>query len=255
MSLVVAQTSGPVLWITINRPEARNALNRQALGELSAALTRAREDPDTRVIVLTGTPPAFCAGGDLKEIVSDPITAQDSLGALRGALEMIVTLPQPTIAAVNGPALGGGAGLVTACDFAYAAESAVIGYPEVELGFVAALVSVLLVRKVPPWAARELLLGGATHTAEEAYRLRLVNGVVSDGGLRSHVQARGEALAGKGPRALAVTKTLLETMPRLTLSQGLDQAERIGAEVRAGEEFQLRAKAYLERLARRHSPG
>jgi methylglutaconyl-CoA hydratase len=251
MSLVLSEPAGPVLWITINRPETRNALNREALGELSAALTRAREDQAVRVVALTGTPPAFCAGGDLKEIVSDPATAQDSLGALRGVLEAIVTLPQPTIAAVNGPALGGGAGLVTACDFAYAAESAVIGYPETEMGFVAALVSVLLVRKVPPWAARELLLGGAAHSAEEAFRLRIVNGVVSDGGLRGHVQARGEALATKGPRALAVTKSLLETMPRLSLSEGLDLAERIGAEVRAGEEFQQRAKAYLERLSKR----
>lgn len=251
MSLVVTERSGPVLWITINRPEARNALDRRTLAELAAALTRARDDEDARVVVLTGAPPAFCAGGDLREIVGDPATAQDSLGALRGVLEAIVTLPQPTVAAVNGPALGGGAGLVTACDFAYAAESAVIGYPETEMGFVAALVSVLLVRKVPPWAARELLLGGAAHSAEEAFRLRIVNGVVSDGGLRGHVQARGEALATKGPRALAVTKSLLETMPRLSLSEGLDLAERIGAEVRAGEEFQQRAKAYLERLSKR----
>ncbi|MEI7687550.1 MAG: enoyl-CoA hydratase/isomerase family protein, partial [Planctomycetota bacterium] len=164
MSLVAYQNSGPSAVLTLNRADKRNALSRQLIAELYAAFERARDDAAARVVILAANGPVFCAGMDLSELQESLDTpAEDSPvwnDALRLArlLDLIHTLPKPTIAAVQGPAVAGGAGLVTVCDLAIASEAARFGYPEVRRGLVAAMVLPHLLRHVGERMARYLLL-------------------------------------------------------------------------------------------------
>src|SRR5262249_36809879 len=146
--------------ITLNRPDRRNALSQPLIAALTEAFTRARDDKDARAVILTGAGTAFCAGMDLEELsrsveeqdqqteaVAQAAVWEDALRLAR-LYDLIYTLPKPTIAAVNGPAVAGGAGLVTVCDLAVAVPAARLGYPEVRRGLVAAMVMPHLLRHV-----------------------------------------------------------------------------------------------------------
>jgi len=184
--------SSPVLLIqphphatvfTINRPDRRNALNRELVTALTAAFKTALTDT-SRCLILTGTEKAFCAGMDLAELsetLDKPDEAQrvhEDAGKLSSLFELIYSHPKPTIAAVNGAAVAGGAGLVSVCDLAVADPGAKLGYPEVKRGLVAAMVMPHLLRLVGERAARDLLLTGRLIDAQEALRVGLINEVV-----------------------------------------------------------------------------
>src|SRR5262249_19912961 len=164
---------------TLNRPERRNALSRGLITALTEAFQRVREDPAARCVILTGAGSVFCAGMDLAELAESlelPETPafettiwQDAL-RLATLFELVQTLPKPTIAAVNGAAAAGGAGLVTVCDLALAVPEARLGYPEVRRGLVAAMVMPHLLRHVGERTARCLLLSGELLDAREAAR-------------------------------------------------------------------------------------
>jgi methylglutaconyl-CoA hydratase len=205
-SVFVARSDqGPVRVLTLNRPERRNALGGDLIDQLSDALSHAELDANVRGVVLTGAGPVFCAGMDLKDLgeSASPLESERSevarAQAIADLLGQVHHFSKPTIAALNGAALAGGAGLATACDFVIAAESAHVGYPEVRRGLVAAMVLHDLVRQVGERRARYLLLTGTPITAVQAEQWGLVNRVVPAGAERAEAIALGQSLLASGP--------------------------------------------------------
>src|SRR5438067_9926645 len=238
--LVLYSHRGPAAVLTVNRPEKRNALSRGLIAALADAFARAADDPAARCVVLTGSGPAFCAGMDLDELRGTLVnTAEanlvwDDAAKLSALYESIYALPKPTVAAVNGAAVAGGAGLVTVCDLAIAASGAKFGYPEVRRGLVAAMVMPHLLRHVGERAARWLLLSGELIAAEEAHRLGLVNEVVAPDLLLPTADTWAGYLAQGGPKALAATKDLLRRCSRQAMS--VEELARASAEPRLSDE-------------------
>lgn len=213
--LVTYHLTGPAAVITINRPEKRNALSRPLVAGLTEAFSRAAADPAARCVVLTGSGSAFCAGMDLDELrgtVENATEAElvwDDAAKLSALYSLIYQLPKPTIAAVNGAAVAGGAGLMTVCDLAISVPTSKFGYPEVRRGLVAAMVLPHLLRHVGERAARWMLLAGELIDAAEAKRVGLINEVVPPDELMPTAEKWAGLLAEGGPKALATTKDLL----------------------------------------------
>ena len=214
--LVRYATDGPAAVLTLNRPEKRNALSRALIAALADAFARAATD-DSRCVILTGSGKAFCAGMDLDELRGtlgdDADMVWDDAAKLSALYEQIYTLPKPTIAAVNGAAVAGGAGLVTVCDLAVGVPDAKFGYPEVRRGLVAAMVMPHLLRHVGERAARWMFLTGELIDAPEAVRVGLVNAVAPPDELMPTAMAWAKSIAEGGPKALAKTKELLRDVP------------------------------------------
>lgn len=213
--LVLYELRPPAAVLTINRPDRRNALSRALIAALAEAFTRASADPAARCVILTGNGPAFCAGMDLDELRGTIEKAEeaelvwDDAARLSALYEQIYTLPKPTVAAVNGAAVAGGAGLVTVCDLAVCTPDAKFGYPEVRRGLVAAMVMPHLLRHVGERAARWLLLTGELIEGAKARDFGLVNDVTAAGDLLPTAERWARSLAEGGPKALATTKDLL----------------------------------------------
>jgi methylglutaconyl-CoA hydratase len=246
--LVLYELRSPAAVLTLNRPDRRNALSRGLIAALGDAVARARADSAARCVILTGSGASFCAGMDLAELqesLAVPETAPVWDDALRLAkvYDLIYTLPKPTIAAVNGAAVAGGAGLVSVCDLALAAPEAKFGYPEVRRGLVAAMVMPHLLRHVGERAARYLLLSGELIDAEEACRAGFVNAVVPGEQLLERVLAWARALAEGGPQALARTKELLQRFSHQVMS--LEETARASAAPRLTEECRQGLEAFF----------
>jgi enoyl-CoA hydratase len=202
---------GPVAILTLNRPEALNALDRAALEALAARTAELAGDPALRAVVVTGEGRAFAAGAD--------IAAMRRMSALEGeafsrlghrALASLEALPVPTIAAVNGFALGGGCELACACDWIYASTKARFGQPEVGLGLIPGFGGTSrLLRRVGSARAKEIVLTGEPISAEEALRIGLANRVLEPETLLETAVGVGEAIAKKGPVAVAQAKRVL----------------------------------------------
>jgi methylglutaconyl-CoA hydratase len=233
--------------LTLNRADKRNALSRGLIAALTDAFRRAKDDAAARCVLLTGAGPAFCAGMDLSEL-SKTIDAnrdeiwQDALNLAR-LFDLIYTLPKPTIAVVNGPAVAGGAGLVSVCDLALAAAGAKLGYPEVRRGLVAAMVMPHLLRHVGERMARWLLLTGELIDADAAVRCGLINAVVPADRLQSEADVWVRSLAAGGPEALANTKDILHRLSHQALS--IDEVAQASATPRLNEECRAGLKAFF----------
>ncbi|MEQ3552669.1 crotonase/enoyl-CoA hydratase family protein [Pseudonocardia nematodicida] len=210
MNPVLVERRGATLLITLNRPESRNAIDADVSAGIGAALTTLDEDPGLRVGVLTGTGTAFCAGADLKEVLAgraldDPEHPEWGLGGLTRR-----TVASPLIAAVNGPALGGGTELALACDLVVMADDAVLGLPEPRRGLIAGAGGLLrLGRQLPPKVAAEIVLTAASLPASEAYRLGLVNRVVPREEVVDTALALAAEIAENAPLAVTTSKRLL----------------------------------------------
>lgn len=255
--LALYESQPPGVVITLNRPDKRNALSRELIAALTEAFERARDDPSARAVILTGAGPVFCAGMDLVELSAMMNqTPEESEGQvwsdalhLANLYELIYTLPKPTIAAVNGAAVAGGAGLVTLCDLAVTVPEARFGYPEVRRGLVGAMVMPHLLRHVGERLARYLLLTGELIDAETAYRHGFVNEVVEKARLMDTARAWCQSLAEGGPIALAKTKALLRQFSRQALS--VEERARGSAEPRLSEECRRGLEAFF---AKRPAP-
>ena len=241
-TLVLYELRGPAVLIAINRSDKRNALSRDLISALADAFRRAGEDDTVRAVILTGSGSAFCAGMDLDELrgtLGDQSEmVWDDAAKLAALYEQIYTLSKPTIAAVKGAAVAGGAGLVTVCDLAVAVPESKFGYPEVRRGLVAAMVMPHLLRHVGERAARWLLLTGELIDATEALRIGLVNAVVSQETLIDTALGWCASLAEGGPKALASTKELLrrcshQAVPEEELARA-SAAPRLTDECRGG---------------------
>lgn len=252
--------SEPVLYevrestaiISLNRPERRNALNQPLIKALAREFERARVDEQVRSVILTGTGSTFCAGMDLAELQASlaPLANADESSviwqdALRLAqlFDLIYSFPKPTIAAVNGPAVAGGAGLTTVCDLAVASSTAKFGYPEVRRGLVAAMVMPHLLRHVGERLARYLLLTGELIDAPRALEFGLVNSIVTPDALMSTGLQWAESIRAGGPLALEKTKELLQTFSPQAIS--VEQAARESAAPRLTDECREGLEAFF----------
>jgi methylglutaconyl-CoA hydratase len=239
----------PAVILTLNRPNRRNAISRALVAELTAAVHQAQREPAARAVILTGAGTSFCAGMDLAELSESIQKTTDADNLWKDALnlaalyDLIYTLPKPTIAAVNGPAVAGGAGFVTVCDLALAAPEAKFGYPEVRRGLVAAMVMPHLLRHVGERMARYLLLTGELIDAAEAYRTGLINAVVPAGELLDRALALARSLAEGGPNALTRTKELLQQFSRQALS--IQEAAQASAAPRLTDECRQGLEAFF----------
>jgi len=247
--LVLYQSAPPAVILTLNRAEKRNALSRPLIEALADAFHRASDDKQARTVILTGAGAAFCAGMDLAELeqsLDQPTESSpvwDDALRLARLYKMIYTLPKPTVVAVNGAAVAGGAGLVTVCDLALAVPEARFGYPEVHRGLVAAMVMPHLLRHVGERAARFLLLTGELIDAAEAARCGLVNEVVPAPALLARAQTTARALAEGGPEALARTKALLQQFSHQAFS--VEEAAQASAAPRLSEECRQGLRAFF----------
>ena len=257
-ALVRLEVLGAIAVLTLDRPSKRNALSRALIAELADALDEVGAEPGVRAIVLAAEGPTFCAGMDLSE-ATDGLgdtgeasqAAVDDTRAIADLLQQVHTSSRPVVAALQGDAYGGGAGLATACDLVVMADSAKIGYPEARRGLVAAIVLHDLARQVGDRRARELLLLGEPIGAATALAWGLANRVVPADRCRAEAEALARALAQSGPTALSTTKNLLDEASRRPAD--LRSAAAVSAAVRDSDEAREGMLAFLEKRPPRWS--
>jgi methylglutaconyl-CoA hydratase len=259
------EASGPVARITLARPEVRNAFDEILIAELTraarglagafeaAAATEAGAWPASapRVAVLTGDGVVFCAGADLNWMKRSAAYDREENDAdarrMAAMVRAIDELPMPVIARVNGPALGGGMGLLSACDIVVAAEDALFGFTEVRLGIAPAVISSFVLPKIGAAAARRYFLTGETFDAETARAMGLVHAVVPAGRLDAEVDAVAQAVLACGPRAVAAAKRLIREAMERTRDDAVENAVRAIAALRVSPEGQEGLGAFLEK--------
>jgi len=220
-----------IVTLTLNRPAQRNALDQELAEALASAVEAASADPDVRVIVLTGAGSAFCAGARLDALLAasergDAEGVAASFDVVERVYRALLGARPPLIAAVNGPALAGGAGIVGCCDFAIGSDRASLGYPEILLGLVPGMVLTLLVRQAGLRVALDLALTGRRVAEDEALRLGLLTEVVPPEQLEDRVNALARQLAGLSPAAVAATKRWAWTLA--DAARLMDQGGAVG---------------------------
>jgi methylglutaconyl-CoA hydratase len=248
--ILLRETEAGVATLILNRPEKRNALNAALVRALRKALEEARSDDGVGVVALKGAGRDFCAGGDLAELErvaelgrEDNLADARALGALLSAMRHF---PKPVVAAVHGRALAGGCGLATACDVVLAHQDSELGYPEVHLGFVPAMVMAILRRKVTEGRAFELVARGHRLTAAEAHAMGLVNHVIPAENFDEDVRAYLRDLAGRPASALALIKALLYEQGDLSVDEGIERGAQVNVQARMTEECRQGVRRFLE---------
>lgn len=241
-----------IATITLNRPEKKNALNPLLILELEDALHDAERDEAARVVLLTGAGSDFSAGADLEylEEISHN-TPSENYDDSRRLMKMMYawnTAAKPTIAVVNGNALGGGCGLALSCDIVVAAENARIGFTEVRLGFVPAIVSRIAIDRVGKGKAFELMLRANILTAAEAHAAGLINHIApKEDAVSVAANIAREMCTNTAPQAIALTKELLKEIHDLPLLEAMEFGAKINAISRTTENFQRGVSAFLKK--------
>lgn len=244
-----AELADGVLWLTLDRPEKRNALDEPMIEALTRALERADLDAGVRVVAVRGAGQDFCAGADLQELLGSverpaPENERSAL-ALGGVFLAMRRLPKPVIAAVQGRALAGGCGLATACDLIVARADAQFGYPEVRRGFVPAMVMTMLRRAVGEKVAFDLVTTGRVLTAADAQQLGIVARVFPEGSFERDVRTFAAELAGASGTALALIKRQLYELEGRSFEEGIRLGARVNAAARATPDFQRALTSFL----------
>lgn len=245
---VLVEQKDRATFITLNRPERRNALTIELLTELTTALEAAAADPAQRLLVLRGAGQAFCAGLDLQETTVTE-KAHRSAEMVAKTLLAISQTRLITIAQIHGAALAGGAGLMSACDFVIAAERTKIGYPETKRGLVAGLVMTFLRRQLRERDIRELLFTGDLISPERAREIGLVNRVVAHDELEKETEKIMAAVLQNAPVALTNTKKLIEELWSSSVKEDVERALRHHMEARESAEAREGIAAFLEKRA------
>jgi len=240
---------GAVARVALDRQDVRNAFNDQMLEDLIEVFTAIRDDPATRIVVLTGEGKSFCAGADLhwmKRVVNYTYEEnyEDSLRLAR-MLREIYTCPKPVIGRVNGPAIGGGTGVVAVCDIAVASDDAVFAFTETKLGLTPAAISPYLLKRMGEKNLRELFLTGERFTAARAVEMGLVNGVAAANELDAAVDAKVKMILTGGPEALAVSKELICEISDRNLDENSPYTAEVISRLRTSEEGQEGMNAFL----------
>jgi enoyl-CoA hydratase/carnithine racemase len=232
---LLTENRGKVRVLTLNRPDKRNALNTELTRALLEALRAADTDDSVGCVVLTGAGQGFCAGADLSEFknLADP-QAAEARAELTMQLHLVFSrMSKPVITAINGPAMGGGAGLAIAGDLAIMAQAARLGYPEMKHGIVAAIVLANLVRQIGLKAAFELVSLGEPIDAARALALGMVNRVVPNSVLLDEALYFADKLASVSPAAMAETKRLFHEVADLPLAAALEKGRDVNRRMRS----------------------
>lgn len=239
-------------FITLNRPEKRNALNALFVSELKDAFTKAEKDTNCKVIVLKAEGEAFCAGADLaylQELQSN--SYEENLADSTHLMELfqqIYTLPKIVIAQIQGHAIAGGCGLASVCDLAISTEEAKFGYSEVKIGFIPAIVSVFLIKQIGVAKSKELLLTGKIISAQEALSFGLINQVTTKEKLENSVMELAQNLVqATSADSLSLTKQLINGVSDKTISDGFQWAAEMNAQARETEDCKKGIAAFLNK--------
>jgi methylglutaconyl-CoA hydratase len=250
-SVLKSELRDGVQGLTLNRPKKRNALNGDLVSALSDALARAATDDDVRVILLRGEGKDFCAGADLAEL--ERVAGMDHGASVAHAMEigdLFIRMrrhPKPIVAAVHGRALAGGCGLAMACDLIIAREDAELGYPEINLGFVPAMVMAILRRRVTETVAFELVATGARIRADQALELGMVNHVWPAEAFDEEVDSLLETLAGKPASALELSKGLLYEIDGMGFEEAIQRGAEVNATARETQAYREGVRRFLDR--------
>jgi methylglutaconyl-CoA hydratase len=252
MSLVNYSVKDRIGYITLNRPDKRNALSHDLVHNLKEAFFRAETDPNVKIVVLNAHGESFCAGADLAYLQQlQNFSYEENLADSNHLKELflqIYTLKKVVIAQVQGHALAGGCGLATVCDFIFAVPEAKFGYTEVRIGFIPALVAVFLIRKIGEQKARQLLLTGELINALEALNRGLIYKVVEAIDLEASVfNFANELIRSNSAQSLQLTKQLIAEVQALSLQEALDLAGTMNAQARSTEDCKKGIGAFLNK--------
>lgn len=251
MSELLITTDGAIRYLTLNRPEKRNALNDALVNALKTALNDAGEDESLRAIVINGVGKDFCSGADLSALQkiaqSNYEENLEDARNLAELFEIIRKLPIPVIAAVHGRALAGGCGLATGCDLVIATRTARFGYPEVKIGFVPAIVTAILRRNVSEKRAFELITQGKEFSAEAALNFGLVNQLFDEETFEADVRDYVSVYENVSRSAVVLTKRLLYDMDGLNFRDALEAGAEVNAEARMTDDCQKGIARFLNK--------
>ncbi len=220
------EVRGSAAWITLDSPETRNALTPPLVAELMAHLEAAHDDPDTRVVVLTGTGRAFCAGADLKNKGEMGSAGRRGGNPFVDVMTLMRNGPKPVICAINGAAFGGGLGLVACADIAIAAAGVTFSFSEVRLGLIPAMISVVVLPKLGEHHTMRLFLTGERFSSEQALAYGLLHEVVPADQLERAVQREVDAICKGGPIAIQEAKQLVRRVAHLPEDDAFAYAEQ-----------------------------
>lgn len=251
MQFVTYKTHHKIGYITLARPEKRNALNYEVVSELKEAFTIASNDEEAKVIVFKAEGDAFCAGADLSYLQqlqenSFVENLADS-NHLKELFYQIYTLPKVVIASIQGHAIAGGSGLAAVCDYAFAVPEAKFGFTEVRIGFIPAIVMVFLLRKAGEQKAKDLLLSGRLISAKQAKKYGIITGVI-EGNLVQEVEDFAQELVRKNSaQSMAITKQMIAKVQHMSLEEALSYAASQNAEARSTEDCKKGIDSFLKK--------
>jgi methylglutaconyl-CoA hydratase len=233
-------------WITLNQPEKRNALSDEIIAGLLERLRSALADDRVRVIVLTGAGSAFCAGADLKSggMPSGDASLENPFVSV---MKTIWNAPKPVVARVNGPAFGGGVGLVAACDIAVAADSVTFSFSEVRVGVIPAMISVVVIPKLGAHQTMYLFLTGERFSAERAVEIGLIHKAVPADRLDEAIDEITGMIRLGGPNAIRAAKNLVRKVPTMSMDEAFGWTSQIIGPMFASEEAAEGMRAFLEK--------
>ncbi|MEQ8928128.1 MAG: enoyl-CoA hydratase-related protein [Fulvivirga sp.] len=253
MEFVQYEVENRIAYITLNRPDKRNALNYQVVAELKEAFSQASMDEEAKVVVLKANGAAFCAGADLAYLQQlQKNTYEENLedsSHLKELFYQIYTLNKVVIAQIEGHAIAGGCGLATVCDFSFTVPEAKFGYTEVRIGFIPAIVKVFLLRKIGEIKSKQLLLTGELIDAAKAVELGLINEISDAENIKTRVNEFAQMLIEKNSgQSMAFTKQMIAEVQSKTLEEGLQYAAEMNAKARASEDCQKGIAAFLNKV-------
>lgn len=248
---ITLNSEGPVAIVTLSRPEVHNAFNAAMVAELRECFAALADEDSIRTVVLTGSGNSFCAGADLNWMqASLSWTREQNIAdakELAAMFETIWTLPKPLIGRINGRALGGGVGLIACCDIAIAIDTARLGFSEVKLGLIPAVISQYVVPKIGLSQARALFISGERFTAERAFEINLVHAVTTEEELDTTVNSIVKRLLSSAPKASGATKRLIDAVWSLEREAGQRYVIEAIADARTSAEGQEGLRAFLEK--------
>lgn len=236
--------------IILNRPEKRNALNPELSSLIREKLNVFAEDDNIKVVILTGEGTSFCAGADLSWLnkIKDysSVKNEEDTEGIAGLFLALYDYPKPLIAAVNGPAIGGGCGLTSVCDFVFAdKKEAKFGYTEVKIGFIPAIVSIFLIKKIGEGKAKQLLLTGEIVESEKALQLGLVD-YLSDN-VVADALSFAEKLSANSAYSISLTKDLIRNISNMKVHDAVNYCVRLNAISRSSEDFKIGINKFLNK--------
>jgi methylglutaconyl-CoA hydratase len=238
--------------ITLNRPEKRNALSFELISELEVAFEKYETDNHVNVIILKANGEVFCAGADIADLQRlQTYSYEQNLADSNHLKELflrIYTLKKVVVAQVQGPALAGGCGLATVCDFVFTVPKAKFGYPEVKIGFIPAIVMIFLLRKIGEGKAKRLLLSGDQFSAEQAFQMGMVHEIVSPDVLEKHVMDFAKRLVRtNSSHAMMLTKQMITKLYSMSLLESLSFAADMNARARESNDFKRGVASFLNK--------